>query len=113
VTTARVQYVLHAALDQTRALRVHVVNVQVSLVRENAAARLHAQVFYSAAGDGYHRRDHDVQPATPFGPQPYPVARVRKLVRRVDHHLVGAAAPKLEFLGGANITKQRTPPPQP
>jgi len=87
VTTARIQYEFHAALDQTRTLSVHVVDVQLPFVRKYAAPRRHTQIFYPAAGDGYHRRNHDVQSSALFRPQPYTISRVRKLVRRVDHDL--------------------------
>jgi len=87
VTTARKQYEVHAALDQTRTLSVHVVDVQLSFIRKYAAPRRHTQIFYPTAGDGYHRRNHDVQSSSLFRSQPYTVSGVWKLVRRVDHDL--------------------------
>lgn len=55
MTTARVQDEFHAALDQTRTLRVHVIDVQLPFIRKHAAPRRHTQIFYPTAGDGYHR----------------------------------------------------------
>lgn len=88
MTSARMQYVLHTTLDQTRTLRVHVINVQLPLVRKHTTAFRDAQVFYSVIADGYDGRDHNVLSPTPFRLQPQTVARVRKLVRRMDHYLI-------------------------
>jgi len=55
VTTARVQDEFHAALDQTRTLCVHVIDVQLPFIRKHAAPRCHTQIFYPTAGNSYHR----------------------------------------------------------
>lgn len=85
---AHVQYVIHTALDKARTLRVHVIDVQLSLVRKHATPSLHAQVLHPLAGHRYNRRNHNVLPPAPFGLQPQPVTSVGELIGRVNHDLM-------------------------